>query len=253
MRGETAGPVVVTVMDRDRMADYMAMVGELRSRRHPRRGLSGQPEELWQPVEIRRQTRQSPVAVIQGGNEAAEGHGDPEGPDPGRQDRRKRHAGGMEGPPRAGGNPARRSGGGRAQDAGRMIPKAAIRAEAERLHAAFVAAGRRAGRGRYPVARRNPAGPLRRGHPRAGLCHRRPAERRDDAAPRFHRAGGAGPYGAWRRPGALCLHGRGVPQAGTSGRPGQRIPAGRLRGLRPRRPEVADAEVFALFPTCWRA
>jgi len=29
--GDTGGPVVVTVMDRDRMADYMAMVGELRA------------------------------------------------------------------------------------------------------------------------------------------------------------------------------------------------------------------------------
>ena len=29
--GESEGPVVVTVMDRDRMADYMAMVGELRT------------------------------------------------------------------------------------------------------------------------------------------------------------------------------------------------------------------------------
>ena len=38
---DTAGPVVVTVMDRDRMADYMAMVGELRQAGDPGGGLSG--------------------------------------------------------------------------------------------------------------------------------------------------------------------------------------------------------------------
>jgi ATP phosphoribosyltransferase regulatory subunit len=48
-------------------------------------------------------------------------------------------------------------------------------------------------------------------------------------------------------PARYAYHGRGVPQAGASGRPRQRISAGGVRGLRPRRPEAADAEVFALF------
>ena len=55
--GETAGPVVVTVMDRDRMADYMAHGRRAAPGGHPGRGLSGQPEELRQPVEICRQAR----------------------------------------------------------------------------------------------------------------------------------------------------------------------------------------------------
>ncbi len=57
---DTRGPVIVTVMDRDRMADYQAMATELRGDGHPRRGLSRQPEELRQPAEIRRQTRIPP-------------------------------------------------------------------------------------------------------------------------------------------------------------------------------------------------
>ena len=42
------------------MADYFAMAAELRAGRHPRRGLPRQPEELRQPVEIRRQTPARP-------------------------------------------------------------------------------------------------------------------------------------------------------------------------------------------------
>ncbi len=53
---DTTGPVVVTVMDRERMGDYLSMASDLAGGGNPRRGLSGQPEEFRQPIEIRRQT-----------------------------------------------------------------------------------------------------------------------------------------------------------------------------------------------------
>jgi histidyl-tRNA synthetase len=72
MRGETAGPVVVTVMDRDRMADYMAMVGELRQAGIRAEVYLGNPKNFGNQLKYA-DKRQSPVAVIQGGNEAAAG------------------------------------------------------------------------------------------------------------------------------------------------------------------------------------
>ena len=72
MRGETAGPVVVTVMDRDRMADYMAMVGELRAAGIRAEVYLGNPKNFGNQLKYA-DKRQSPVAVIQGGNEAAAG------------------------------------------------------------------------------------------------------------------------------------------------------------------------------------
>ena len=41
------GPVVVTVFDRDRVADYQKMVAQLAQRRHPRRTLSRQSRRTW--------------------------------------------------------------------------------------------------------------------------------------------------------------------------------------------------------------
>jgi histidyl-tRNA synthetase len=70
--GDTAGPVVVTVMDRDRMADYMAMVGELRSAGIRAEVYLGNPKNFGNQLKYA-DKRQSPIAVIQGGNEAAEG------------------------------------------------------------------------------------------------------------------------------------------------------------------------------------
>lgn len=69
---EAQGPVVVTVMDRDRMGDYMAMVGELR-----RAGLRaelylGNPKNFGNQLKYA-DARKSPVAVIQGSDEAARG------------------------------------------------------------------------------------------------------------------------------------------------------------------------------------
>ncbi len=69
---QAQGPVVVTVMDRDRMADYMEMVGELR-----RAGLRaelylGNPKNFGNQLKYA-DARNSPVAVIQGSDEAARG------------------------------------------------------------------------------------------------------------------------------------------------------------------------------------
>ncbi|MFN5999012.1 MAG: histidine--tRNA ligase, partial [Paracoccaceae bacterium] len=72
MQGESAGPVVVTVMDRDRMADYMAMVGELRQAGIRAEVYLGNPKNFGNQLKYA-DKRASPVAVIQGGNEAAVG------------------------------------------------------------------------------------------------------------------------------------------------------------------------------------
>jgi histidyl-tRNA synthetase len=72
MQAETAGPVVVTVMDRDRMADYMGMVGELRQAGIRAEVYLGNPKNFGNQLKYA-DKRQSPVAVIQGGNEAAAG------------------------------------------------------------------------------------------------------------------------------------------------------------------------------------
>ena len=70
--GETAGPVVVTVMDRDRMADYMAMAAELRRAGIRAEVYLGNPKNFGNQLKYA-DKRASPVAVIQGGDEAAKG------------------------------------------------------------------------------------------------------------------------------------------------------------------------------------
>jgi histidyl-tRNA synthetase len=69
---DSAGPVVVTVMDRDRMADYMGMVGELRQAGIRAEVYLGNPKNFGNQLKYA-DKRQSPIAVIQGGNEAAAG------------------------------------------------------------------------------------------------------------------------------------------------------------------------------------
>lgn len=64
------GPVVVTVMDRDRMADYQAMVGELRAAGIRAEVYLGNPKNFGNQLKYA-DKRQSPVAIIQGGDEAA--------------------------------------------------------------------------------------------------------------------------------------------------------------------------------------
>ncbi len=70
--GSLEGPVVVTVMDRGRTADYMSMVGELRQAGIRAEVYLGNPKNFGNQLKYA-DKRQSPVAVIQGGNEAASG------------------------------------------------------------------------------------------------------------------------------------------------------------------------------------
>ncbi len=70
--GEAAGPVVVTVMDRERMADYMTMASDLRRAGIRAEVYLGNPKNFGNQLKYA-DKRQSPVAVIQGGNEAAAG------------------------------------------------------------------------------------------------------------------------------------------------------------------------------------
>lgn len=69
---DTQGPVVVTVMDRDRMADYMAMVADLRNAGIRAEVYLGNPKNFGNQLKYA-DKRQSPIAVIQGGNEAEKG------------------------------------------------------------------------------------------------------------------------------------------------------------------------------------
>lgn len=66
------GPVVVTVMDRDRMADYMAMAAELRTGGIRAEVFLGNPKDFGKQLKYA-DKRASPVAVIQGSDEAARG------------------------------------------------------------------------------------------------------------------------------------------------------------------------------------
>ena len=69
---DTAGPVVVTVMDRDRMADYMGMVADLRSAGIRAEVYLGNPKQFGNQLKYA-DKRQAPIAIIQGGDEAARG------------------------------------------------------------------------------------------------------------------------------------------------------------------------------------
>ncbi|MDA7425201.1 histidine--tRNA ligase [Thalassococcus lentus] len=62
------GPVVVTVMDRARMADYQAMVAELRNAGIRAEVYLGNPKNFGNQLKYA-DKRQSPVAVIEGGDE----------------------------------------------------------------------------------------------------------------------------------------------------------------------------------------
>ncbi len=70
--GETAGPVVVTVMDRDRMADYMAMAAELRRAGIRAEVCLGNPKNFGNQLKYA-DKRGAPVAVIRGSAEAEKG------------------------------------------------------------------------------------------------------------------------------------------------------------------------------------
>ncbi len=69
---DSAGPVVVTVMDRDRMADYMGMVADLRNAGIRAEVYLGNPKNFGNQLKYA-DKRASPIAVIQGGTEAEAG------------------------------------------------------------------------------------------------------------------------------------------------------------------------------------
>jgi len=70
--GETHGPVVVTVMDRDRMADYQAMVAELRQAGIRAEVYLGNPKNFGNQLKYA-DKRNSPIAIIEGGDERERG------------------------------------------------------------------------------------------------------------------------------------------------------------------------------------
>ena len=67
---EATGPVVVTVMDRERMADYQKMASDLRAAGIRAEVYLGNPKNFGNQLKYA-DRRQSPVAVIQGSEEAA--------------------------------------------------------------------------------------------------------------------------------------------------------------------------------------
>jgi histidyl-tRNA synthetase len=69
---QSHGPVVVTVMDRDRMADYQAMVTELRTVGIRAEVYLGNPKNFGNQLKYA-DKRNSPVAIIEGGDEKAQG------------------------------------------------------------------------------------------------------------------------------------------------------------------------------------
>ncbi|WP_415404007.1 histidine--tRNA ligase [Tateyamaria sp. SN3-11] len=69
---EPDGPVVVTVMDRDRMADYQAMVAELREAGIRAEVYLGNPKNFGNQLKYA-DKRGSPVAIIEGGDEKERG------------------------------------------------------------------------------------------------------------------------------------------------------------------------------------
>lgn len=66
------GPVIVTVMDRDRMADYQAIVAELRNAGLRAEVYLGNPKNFGNQLKYA-DKRNSPAAVIEGGDEKANG------------------------------------------------------------------------------------------------------------------------------------------------------------------------------------
>lgn len=72
INSQSEGPVIVTVMDRDRMADYQAMAAELRNAGIRAEVFLGNPKNFGNQLKYA-DKRNSPVAVIEGGDEKAGG------------------------------------------------------------------------------------------------------------------------------------------------------------------------------------
>ncbi|MFW2545045.1 histidine--tRNA ligase [Primorskyibacter sp. 2E107] len=72
IQSQAKGPVVVTVMDKARMADYQAMVAELRNAGIRAEVYLGNPKNFGNQLKYA-DKRESPVAVIEGGDEKEKG------------------------------------------------------------------------------------------------------------------------------------------------------------------------------------
>ncbi len=72
LEASAQGPVVVTVMDRERMSDYMGMVQDLRAEGIRAETYLGNPKNFGNQLKYA-DKRQSPIAIIQGEDEAARG------------------------------------------------------------------------------------------------------------------------------------------------------------------------------------
>lgn len=72
MQAQATGPVVVTVMDRDRMADYQAMAAELRAAGIRAEVYLGNPKNFGNQLKYA-DKRNSPIAIIEGADEKAKG------------------------------------------------------------------------------------------------------------------------------------------------------------------------------------
>ena len=72
MNSAASGPVVVTVMDRDRMSDYQGMAGQLRRAGIRAEVYLGNPKNFGNQLKYA-DKRNSPAAIIQGTDEAARG------------------------------------------------------------------------------------------------------------------------------------------------------------------------------------
>ena len=70
--GTAQGPVVVTVMDRDRMADYQTMVADLRNAGIRAEVYLGNPKNFGNQMKYA-DKRNSPIAIIEGGDEKERG------------------------------------------------------------------------------------------------------------------------------------------------------------------------------------
>jgi histidyl-tRNA synthetase len=72
MQTQAQGPVVITVMDRERMAEYFAMAADLRAAGIAAEVYLGNPKSFGNQLKYA-DKRESPIAVIQGSDEAARG------------------------------------------------------------------------------------------------------------------------------------------------------------------------------------
>ncbi|TDT76916.1 histidyl-tRNA synthetase [Litoreibacter halocynthiae] len=72
MTKETVGPVIVTVMDRDRMAHYQSIVGELRAAGIRAEVYLGNPKNFGNQLKYA-DKRNAPLAIIEGSDEAERG------------------------------------------------------------------------------------------------------------------------------------------------------------------------------------